>query len=66
MAITRNFANVRRQEDNDVHLRHCQNDRLFHQRKQDFAVKGKKLVTMREVELQHRIYAYVGLLIERK
>ena len=29
-------------------------------------MKGKKLVTMREVELQHRIYAYVGLLIERK
>ena len=55
----RNYRAFRRQEDNDIHLRHIQNDKRFHQSKQEFTVKGKKLHTIKHNILQQQIYIFI-------
>ena len=41
------FKAFRKQSDNDVYLRHIQNDKQFHLQKQDFELRGKKLHTIK-------------------
>jgi len=55
----RNYRAFRKQEDNDIHLRHIQNDKRFHQTRQEFTVKGKKLHTIKHNILQQQIYAFI-------
>ena len=55
----RNYRAFRKQEENDIHLRHIQNDKRFHQTRQEFTVKGKKLHTIKHNILQQQIYAFI-------
>ena len=43
----KNLKALRKQSDNDVYLRHIQNDKQFHLQKQDFELRGKKLHTIK-------------------